>query len=80
MRNQTVVLTSTKAKILVAELNHLEKVKKTILRMIPASYLPEGSDLWWAKSDLEALVDIKEKRYKSVATHRELDQLLDSLK
>lgn len=80
MKSQTVNLSSIKARILVEELNQLEKVKKTLLKLIPAAYLPEGSDLWWAKSDLEALDDVKNKRYKTVKNHKELDKLLDSLK
>lgn len=39
----------------------------------------QGCDFWWAKGDLEALEDVKEKRYTTVATHAELDQLLDKL-
>ena len=79
MSNHAITLDASQAKLLVQELMHLEKVRKTLLRVIPETHLAHGSDLWWAKSDLDALDDIKEKRYKKVKTHEELDRYLDSL-
>jgi hypothetical protein len=79
MKNQTITLNATQTKLLVQELTNLEKIRKTLLKIIPEFYLTPGSDLWWAKSDLEALEDIKNKRYKTISTHKDLDRFLDNL-
>jgi len=55
--NQTITLDAVSAKVLLKELEHLEEIRKTLLRIIPESFLSKGSDLWWDKSDLEALED-----------------------
>lgn len=79
MNNQAITLDPTQAKSLVKELVHLEQIRKTLLNIIPESYLTPGSELWWAKSNLEALEDIKEGRATEIKTHEELDRFLDSI-
>lgn len=79
MNNQVITLNQTQAKLLVKELMRLEEIKKTLLKIIPESYLTPGSDLWWAKSDLEALEDAKNGNVTTIKTHKELDHYLDSL-
>ncbi len=79
MNNQTITLDPIQTKLLVKELVHLEQIKKTLLKIIPESYITPGSDLWWAKSDLEALKDVKAGRVTKIKTHKELDRFLDSL-
>lgn len=79
MASQSITLNPTQAKLLVKELTHIEETRKMLLKVIPESYLTRGSDLWWAKSDLEALEDVKKGRYTEIKTHEELDRFLDTL-
>ncbi len=80
MASQTITLNKVQTQLLIQELMHLEELKKTLLRIIPESYLPKGSDLWWEKSDLEAMEDVKAGRYTTIKNHKELDRFLDKLK
>lgn len=79
MSGQAIILNPSQAKSLLKELAHLEHIKKVLLKIIPESYLITGSDSWWAKSDFEALEDIKEGRTTEIKTHKELDRFLDSI-
>jgi hypothetical protein len=79
MNKQTITIDQAQAELLVTELAHLEKIRKLLLKVIPESYLKKGSDLWWAKSDLEALEDVKKGNYKQIKSHEELDKFLNTL-
>lgn len=79
MSEPTITLNQSQAKLLIKELDHLEKIKKTLLMIIPESYFVKGSELWWAKSELEADEDKKAGRVTEVKTHKELDNFLNSL-
>lgn len=46
----------------------IEETRKKIIMALPAKY---GSDLWWEKSDKEAIESIKEGRGKRFKTHEE---------
>lgn len=80
MKSQTITLDPEQSKLLAKELLHLEEIRRLLLTVIPESYLTPGSDLWWAKSDLEAREDIKKGRYTEIKTHEELDRYLDNLR
>lgn len=80
MKSQTITLDPEQSKLLAKELLHLEEIRRLLLTVIPESYLTPGSDLWWAKSDLEAREDIKNGRYTEVKTHEELDRFLNNLR
>lgn len=45
-----------------------KRVREKLLKVFPAKY---GSDLWWEKSDKEAIVSIKESRGKKFKTYEE---------
>lgn len=79
MANQTIALDAVSAKILVQELEHLEEIRTTLLRIIPETLLAKGSGLWWEKSDLEALEDIEKGRYIPIKSHQRLDRFLEKL-
>ncbi len=76
MANQTIALDAVSAKLLLQELEHLEEIKKTLLRIIPEPFFAKGSGLWWEKSDLEASEDIEKGRYAPIKSHQHLDRFL----
>ncbi len=80
MADQTINLNQTQAKLLVKELDSIERIRKVLLDVIPESYLKPGSDLWWAKSIKEGKEDIEKGKYTVVKNKKELQNHLDSLK
>ena len=79
MANQTIALDAVSARVLVQELEHLEEIKKTLLRIIPEPFLIKGSGFWWEKNDLEAAGDIEKGRYTKIKSHQHLDRFLEKL-
>jgi hypothetical protein len=79
MANQTIALDAVSARTLVQELERLEEIRTTLLRIIPEPFLAKGSDLWWEKSDLEASEDIEKGRYTPIKNHQHLDRFLGKL-
>ena len=65
-------------KILSALDNLKEEIKE--LKSIAQKEPPYGSAEWWEWSDKKALEDMKEGRYKTFKTAKELQKHLDSLK
>lgn len=53
----------------------LEDLRKKVAKLLPAKY---GSDLWWEKSDEEAIVSIKEGRGKKFKTYEDAVKYLTS--
>ncbi len=49
------------------------KVKERILKVFPAKY---GSDLWWEKSDREAVKQLKEGKGVTIKNNKELKKFL----
>lgn len=79
MANQAITLDAVSARLLVQELGRLEEIRKTLLKIIPESFLVKGSTLWWEKSDTEALEDAEKGRCTEIKTHEALDKFLDRL-
>lgn len=74
--NQTVTLDIQTARTLAAELENLDRIKKVLLSAIPLHLLKEGSDLWWEKSDKEALEQIKKGKIVKFNSVEELEKHL----
>lgn len=79
MVNQTKILKETTVISLLDDLEALSQaaknVREKLLKIFPAKY---GSDLWWEKSDKEALESIKQGRGKKFETYEEAVKYLES--
>jgi hypothetical protein len=53
----------------------LEDLRKKVAKLLPAGY---GSDLWWEKSDEEAIASIKAGRGKKFKTYEDAVKYLSS--
>ena len=55
----------------------LVNLRKKLLKVIPEEMLSYGSDLWWEKSDEEAIRSIKQGKGTVIRNRNELKKFLD---
>lgn len=55
----------------------IANLRKRLLKILPEKALQYGSDLWWEKSDEEAIESIKKGRGMVIHNSRELKKFLE---
>jgi len=77
MSNHTKIVSESMLISLMNELevlsNAAKRVREKLLEIVPVKY---GSDLWWEKSDKEAIESIKQGRGKKFETYEEAAKYL----
>lgn len=80
MSNHTATIDSKTVKSLLDEMEYyrrgLAELRKKLLLVLPEKLFSYGSDLWWEKSDEEALKSIKAGKGKKFKTYEEAAKYL----
>lgn len=75
MSNHSATIDSKTAKALFEEIelyrSGLAKLHRKLMRLLPDSLFKYGGDLWWKKSDFEAIDSIKAGKGKKFSTYEE---------